>query len=764
MQDQLEIVSSSTSNIPIRHNYNLRTIHGRIRRRQNITFLRRLYINSQRHRVQSNRQLLSDFIQRILTNPHISNNTIQLRHISLAIRALDNYTHRQSFLTHILPRNTFLRLQFNHSINQAIQTRILPRTIHTLTTPPVLSSPTFSIHLNPSPSILPSTIAIPPLPPFLADIPYPILPISSSPSTNTSNTSPTSSPMSMGTPIITCSSPIATDIPVIHSIIPSITEEAIRNPTPTIPSPRFTLQQVQILHDIHQQTINKQQIEFEKAFREQEIAYNNHLIQFKRRISDQRRQSTIHITKQQQLEDQLNNSNQRIINLTTQLTNAQQHSTSISEQLESAKLHNHQLVTTNKTLTHENKQQTHLAQRRLAQQSTIHQQTLQTLHIDHTTELDRLNTQITSLTEQTTYLIATTQKHQEEVQLKHNSRRDKYTQTTPTTVENNNPIPLYTNPIPQYNNPIPQYNNPIPPGLHSYTFKPQLQSTNTTSQIHNILLHTTIPQPTTPPITHASFETPEQTPTDIPMAPPNTQSHQTPYTPGIPSSIRSQEPNIPLHPRQSFQTQEQTNVTFSSSDLTRILDDRLATFTSQIRQETCHQINTNLDPLFQVIANLQLRMENQNQTQQSEPFTQTPTPLSPNTIPANRRTPKPRINILQLDQPANRPFTQEEIDAFLHIPQHRITEVETRNFVSRIESHLTHDPNDLDANKEATALRQIIPHLRWQRLAEWAQVYTSTLTSAYHIHAHYTGGNVRMKWPSDAIPHLSPQILIHLSI
>ena len=29
----------------------------------------------------------------------------------------------------------------------------------------------------------------------------------------------------------------------------------------------------------------------------------------------------------------------------------------------------------------------------------------------------------------------------------------------------------------------------------------------------------------------------------------------------------------------------------------------------------------------------------------------------------------------------------------------------------------------VDANKEATALRQIIPHLRWQRLAEWAQVY-----------------------------------------
>ena len=424
-----------------------------------------------RHRIQSNRQLLSHFISRIIANPHISNNTIQLRHITLALCALTNYSHRQTFLSNVLPRNTLLRIQFNQSIEQAIQTRILtisPYTIHTSTIPTILHSPSNLLSLPNSPPMLPSTIPISSLPPLVSNIPFPILPIPFSPSTNTSNSSPILSPISIATPPLHFATPTTSDIPAIHSITTTTTEEAIRNPTPTIPSPRFTFQQLQLLHGIHEQAIHKQQLEFEKAFREQEIEYNNHLIQFKRRISDQRRQSNINITKQQHLQHQLTNANLQIDNLTTQLAKEQSHSTSLTEQLESAKLHNHQLTTTNKTLTHQNKQQTHLAQRRLAQQSTIHQQTLQTLHIDHTTELDHLNTQITSLTEQTTYLINTTQRHQEQLQQKHNSRRDKYTQTIPTIVEYSNHIAQYINPIPQYSNPIPPDFTHIPLNINSY--------------------------------------------------------------------------------------------------------------------------------------------------------------------------------------------------------------------------------------------------------------------------------------------------------
>ena len=725
--------SSSNQQIPSpTHSYNLRTINGRQRRANtSITPRNRQTsptIPNQSQPQITNRQLISYIIREAFVNSNQSvsfwrqfiptSSTRQRSRSSLTPSVRRNISnvinqivqqypppspraqywraiHTSRRLTAFQTFNLLLsQIYYDnpdslHPLRQAIRTPHFRNITNLLPNTPTLPAITFEPQTTTASTTLinSSTISIP------TPIPIPL----SSPSSDSSNSVRLHSPMSQSTPTTTYTNNPSPHVSRRPSFTNIATEEAIRDPPPTIVSPRYTHHHIRVLQDIHQHQIRDIQSNHEAALIQITERHNAELATLTRRLRAARRHNDINRNAQTQMQRMIEEQRQYIRQLNTQIQSLELRNTNAMNRLQSLSLEYAQLQDTTQVLNSTQRRNSFQARQRQEQQQRIHQQTLQTLTNDHQTEIQQLNLRITTLTDQTTQLIEQQQQAQEQIEQQRLARRDRYTQTTdiPRSISLPSTSSVQTIVYPQDTVPI---SNPI-----------TIPDTITISSDNNT-------PPTIPSrIANISISTPTiqrtQTLPDITMAPINTNS--------------SPPPTLPIPSRQLLTTHDSTTTPISSHDVSQMLDTRMHHFSSQIRQDMRQQITDDLTPMFQAIQAIERRLASHPITipQPSTPLQPQLNPTSPETSPTSRRAPKPRIDIQQLDEPSNRPFTQDEIDAFLHIPQHRLTETETRTFINRIESHLTHDPNDTEANNEAKALRQVIPHIRWQRLAKWAQVY-----------------------------------------
>ena len=206
---------------------------------------------------------------------------------------------------------------------------------------------------------------------------------------------------------------------------------------------------------------------------------------------------------------------------------------------------------------------------------------------------------------------------------------------------------------------------------------------------------------------------------DIAMAP--TQPPATPplYTP--PSPPRRNET-----PQPSFFRSDTTNNTPTIQDMNDLIDTRIQTLQHQLDRRLDQHFSERFDPLMHILEHIQQDMRHNNNQARPDTTHIPSTSSRTHTAQPNNRNDSTPINIADLDNTTNKPFTKQDIDTFLNIPNDRITEQETHAFLDRIDNHLSKDPLNAESNSEARALRKLIPHTRWQRLAEWAKIYINS--------------------------------------
>ena len=219
------------------------------------------------------------------------------------------------------------------------------------------------------------------------------------------------------------------------------------------------------------------------------------------------------------------------------------------------------------------------------------------------------------------------------------------------------------------------------------------------------------------------FRSPRSIPQDIQMAP-----IQPPTLPSIFSTStppRREEP-IPT----PIQRTDTTPHTPTIQDMAELFDSRIQTIQTSIQtrleQHLDRQLEDRLHPIVTSLETIHQNLDNNNYTRSQPTRIPISFPSRTDYIRHNNRIDSTEVDISELDNTTNKPFVRHDIETFLHIPNDRLTEQETHAFLDRIDNHLSKDPMDPDANAEARALRKLIPHTKWPRLAEWTKIYINS--------------------------------------